>query len=133
MSRRLLAVLPLLLAAGCVGAERPAAPTSATVPVGRTAVLGPLRITPMSVVEDSRCPSAVVCVQAGAVRIATRIEVRGDRRTETLELDTPVEAGAGCLRLAAVEPYPVQPGSVAPADYRLTYRVEDCGLTETSL
>ena len=126
---RPLALLPLLLA-GCAAAEPPPAPgpprTADTVSLGRTAVLGPLSVTPLSIVEDSRCAAAVVCVQAGTVRVSTRLETGGRARTETLKLDDPVDSGAGCVVLAKVEPYPVQPGSIAPGDYRLTYRVQAC-------
>ena len=126
---RLLA--PLLLAACAAppppGAAAPSPPqTRAAAPLGRTVVLGPLRVTTLAVVEDSRCPSAVVCVQAGTVRVSTRLETPSMSRTEVLRLDQPADTGAGCVRLDEATPYPVQPGSVAPADYRFTFEVETC-------
>jgi hypothetical protein len=48
--------------------------------------VGPLVVTPQSIVEDSRCPVNVRCIWAGRLVLRTRIDGAGWRETVDLEL-----------------------------------------------
>jgi len=82
------------------------------------------------VVADSRCPLQAQCVWAGDAAIALEIAPTwqgGDSRTDTLHTNLDPQAAAldGYeLRLVRVDPYPVMPGTLPPASYRVTLRVD---------
>ena len=79
----------------------------------------------VAMVNDSRCPSDVVCVTAGNAEV--RLRLRGGGVDSTLSLNTttpPKEATIGGVRLELVglEPYPKASVPKVPADYRATIR-----------
>ena len=96
---------------------------AAAVGLGERASFGGgLAAMPVRVVEDSRCPIGVQCVQAGTVRLAVRIEEGGAARETVLTLEQPVRlAGGAFLTLAAACPYPRQPGAIRPESYRFHF------------
>lgn len=73
--------------------------------IGETADLGGgLRVQPLEVLEDSRCPQDARCVWGGRLRL--RVDIEGVGRRE-LSLDGfPVETPHGALTLVAVSPGP---------------------------
>ncbi|MEA3017163.1 MAG: hypothetical protein QOI38_1885 [Sphingomonadales bacterium] len=91
---------------------------SATLRLGEAARLRGVRVRVLRVVEDSRCPASVQCVQAGTVRLAARLsDERGTREVMlSLGVAEPL-AGRRSLRLLAACPYPRAPGAIASADY----------------
>ena len=91
MNKAAVLLLPVLLA-GCFG-SRFAPLSGMPAAIGETVAVGSLTATPRRLVEDSRCPIAVQCVQAGRVVVSTQIS--GPAGTETV----PLVLG---------EPYPVQ-------------------------
>jgi len=125
--RTLLPLAAALALAGCITVyppdEAPAASGAATAGFGQTARVGRLRVTPLTLLEDSRCPRAVSCVWAGQVRITARV-AEGER-TATRELTSgkPVAVGSGMLVLEAVAPSaPVAGQKLALSAYRFTFR-----------
>jgi hypothetical protein len=70
---------------------------------------------PMGVLEDSRCPQGVACIQAGTVRITAEVD---GSRTE-LGLNQPVG------RVTLVEVYPARRKDTTyyPDEYRFGFRV----------
>lgn len=78
------------------------------------------------VVSDSRCPSDVVCIQAGEAVVAVTV-IGADRARQRYEVHTSgatsvVHAGL-TIALEGLEPRPVSSRSIRPSDYRLTLRV----------
>lgn len=120
--RSLLALAPLLLA-GCAAnppAEGVAGPTHAGI--GQTAYVDGPRVTPLAVLEDSRCPKAVQCVWAGRVRIKARIDLGARSEERELELGRPVQIADGALELVEVLPDKVTERTILPEDYRFGLR-----------
>ena len=101
MKRIALALLPLALAA-C--ATVPTASASSTTTFGQAAMVGPLRVTPLKVLEDSRCPINVRCVWAGRLILRTAIRGPNLRETRDLTLGEPQAIAGGRLSLVAAEP-----------------------------
>jgi hypothetical protein len=66
-----LAAFGAVTLAGCVSYN--VRETPGFVRLGETAMVSPARVTPIEVLEDSRCPAGVQCVWAGRVRIAARV------------------------------------------------------------
>ena len=113
-----------LISTGCARAPAgtgPAAPPaeSATLRLGEEARLGGLEVRALSIVEDSRCPSSVQCVQAGTVRLAIRLRDGAITREAVLRPGVPEPVGRGRgLWLIAACPYPERPAAIRPGDYR---------------
>ncbi|MDP3675914.1 MAG: hypothetical protein Q8R44_12610 [Novosphingobium sp.] len=113
---------PLALAA-CATTRPPPSSGTSFAGFNRTAAVGPLRITPLTLIEDSRCPQGVRCVWAGQVRMSARIDGRGGIRTRELILGHPMSVGSGMLVLETVAPPPHRPGTTIPRSaYRFGFR-----------
>jgi hypothetical protein len=102
--------LPLVLApfalAACTTTAVPDEPGDGIARAGlneRVYVDGPY-VTPLAVVEDSRCPINALCVTAGRTRVMVRIDLGS--RSEFLELcsDKPLQVADGQLSLVEVQP-----------------------------
>jgi hypothetical protein len=109
--------------AGC--ATVPPAGTGPTAALGQSIMLNGLRIRPIRIVEDSRCPAQVQCVWAGRIIVDTEISGAASYQRRNLELGKPSRLSTVPMRitLIAAEPGKVA-GSETPADaYRLTYSV----------
>jgi hypothetical protein len=78
------------------------------------------RITPVRVIEDSRCPAGVSCIWAGRVRIAVRIG--GTARELTLGEATHVTGGS--LQFAQVLPARRRAAGIPLRAYRFGFRFE---------
>ena len=91
---------------------------------GQTVAVGGPKVTPLAVLEDSRCPAGVQCVWAGRVRISARIDLGSGSETHELTQGMPVPVADGTLELVQVQP--AKPGSsagpLASADYRFALR-----------
>lgn len=66
--------------------------------------LADLTITPLTIVEDSRCPIDVRCIQAGTVRLQASVEVNGDLQNYVFTLGKPVVINGENVRLSVVKP-----------------------------
>jgi len=77
-------------------------PGTVTARLGEEVAVGDVRVRPLAVLEDSRCPIDVECVWAGRIRV--RVAVSGVGETE-MELHRPLAVpGREPLRLTAVAP-----------------------------
>jgi hypothetical protein len=73
--------------------------------LNETADLGDgLRVRPLEVLEDSRCPQNARCIWAGRLRLRVNVEGVGDREV-TLD-EGAVETPNGAFSLVAVSPGP---------------------------
>ncbi len=82
---------------------------------------GGLTVTPLEVLEDSRCPANVDCVWAGQVRL--RVNISGAEAE--LISDQPLATPNGTIVLAVVRPYPFQEwpeDEIAIPPYRFGFR-----------
>ncbi len=83
-----------------------------------------LTITPLAIVEDSRCPIGVQCIQAGTVRLRTKVLSTATTSKEIIfTLSTPVRIGSSTVELSAVAPTTSAGSSIVPANYRFTFSV----------
>jgi hypothetical protein len=94
------AALLALAVIGPVAAEAAPMRDRAMAQIGETVRVHRMRVTPLRVLEDSRCPQNVRCIWGGQVRLSVRI----DGATRELTLGKPVAVSGGQLRLAAVAP-----------------------------
>ena len=90
-----------------------------------------IKITPLEVLEDSRCPEDVQCVWAGQVRVRARV-LRGLGPKEGYEqeftLGKTIRTEAEKIILAEVKPGPISEVAIPTASYRFTFEI--AGLTD---
>lgn len=103
------------------------APTTFVTGLNQPVVAEGRTITPVEILEDSRCPANVTCIQAGTVRLAVRVQ----DALHPVALRKPADIGGRWLHLIDVCPYPRQPQSIAPNAYRFRFALDDDAVTET--
>ena len=119
---KLIAILlsPLSLAACAASSAAdhaaPAAPMQAPHPMelssaplnyaklGETVYVDGPRVTPLELLEDSRCPAEVLCAWAGQVRIKARIHLGSGDEIREMTMGKPIQVADGLLLLMQVLP-----------------------------
>jgi hypothetical protein len=90
--------------------------------IGQTADLGNgLRVRPLEVVEDSRCPQNARCVWAGRLRVRVAVEGVGEREVILDEAATETPRGSFAMVAASPGPWTDWPEDQRPA-YRFGFR-----------
>lgn len=118
----LLAPIAFLVAPAGAAAK----PNIAIARLGETVRVQNMRITPLRVLEDSRCPQNARCVWAGRVRLSARI----GRTTRELTLGQPVSIAGGTLQLSAVLPEKTtRESAIPPRSYRFGFEFRRGGET----
>ncbi len=82
-----------------------------------------VKITPLEVLEDSRCPLDVVCIQAGTVRVRARIENESGSVIEIFKLQSPVITEMATIEMVKVTPESRSQRVITPLDYRFLFKV----------
>ncbi|MFD2578528.1 hypothetical protein ACFSTD_07775 [Novosphingobium colocasiae] len=139
----LLAVAITLLAGACAAKPEFNPPKGTALPPARKcrqrAVLRPdrrdggrrrpPRVTPLTVLEDSRCPMNARCVWAGQVRLSVRVETGAGTRDMEITTGKPLPVADGTLELAEVQPDRVaggdSGGQIKPQNYRFGFSFVD--------
>mgnify|MGYP007086363598 CR=1 FL=1 len=108
----------------------PAAPISAPYKgpplaytrIGETVYVDGPKVTPLSLIEDSRCPQGVQCVQAGRLRLHVRVDLGSGPQKVDLTLGQPLRIADGTLTLLDARPGPVAGVKPAPLAYQFGFR-----------
>lgn len=86
---------------------------------------GGIMITPLEVVEDSRCPVDVQCIQAGTVRLRTVFESGITKEELILKLGSPSAFMKKQVELLSVDPEQFSKKKLTPTSYRFTFRITE--------
>lgn len=78
-----------------------------------------VKVIPHEVLEDSRCPANVNCVQAGTVRLRATLQ----EREQVFVLDEPVGEGNTEITLTQVDPVPQAGAAIAAQDYVFYFQI----------
>ena len=120
--------LPLLAAlalGACATAPlvEPVMTGTASAGFGQVASVGPLRVRPIALVEDSRCPINARCIWAGRLVIKARVTFHGgsEQLLTNMTLGTPLTLGAVQLTLVAGEPGRLAGAQGNPPANRFTF------------
>jgi phosphoenolpyruvate synthase/pyruvate phosphate dikinase len=93
-----------------------------------------VKINPVEIKEDSRCPVDVQCIQAGTVRVRTMVTERGADDSMAapvaFELGVPMTVGVDQITLVKVEPAKNSGAEILPGDYVFTFTVVKGGGSE---
>lgn len=94
-----------------------------TLKLGELAIFKNISIRSIAIVEDSRCPVDVQCIQAGTVRV--KIEVASGMGTSTsiVKLGVAFTTEGERITLTAAIPENRSQAPIAVSDYRLTFNV----------
>lgn len=96
-----------------------------TLAIGETQALSGVSITPVRVIEDSRCPMDAMCVWQGTARVEIKIEDGMGQSVMPIELSgEPVTSEIANIWLESVEPYPMASQPTEASAYRFSFRVE---------
>lgn len=82
-----------------------------------------ITVIPLELVEDSRCATDVVCIQAGTVRVRVKIQSDAGEQESILTLGTPFPIQGAVVILTSVLPAPNSKVQIKPSDYRFTFKV----------
>ena len=88
---------------------------------GETITVSGTQITPVKMLEDSRCPQGVQCVWAGRVRISATIKSGSTSDTRELTLSEPISVADRQLTMVEVYPDPRKDRTVYPEEYRFGF------------
>ena len=83
-----------------------------------------LSIRPTVVLEDSRCPTGVQCIQAGTVRITLRTSTGTSSVSHDIALGKVLTVGSDDITFVSVNPPHAKDGAPVVNSYRFTLRVE---------
>lgn len=94
------------------------------VSVGESVFINGVRITLNKIVQDSRCPVDVQCIQAGAVTANVTLQSNTDKETKTIVSNAaPIAFDSYHISIENVKPSRVVGAMPAPESYRITFRV----------
>ena len=109
-----------LLLAACVGYNVKDDGTK-RARIDQTVEIADFALTPLEVLEDSRCPENVQCVWAGRLRLKARIDFGGKVTEPELALGEAWPIGGGTLEMTEAKPHPEQGRTIYPEDYRFGF------------
>lgn len=119
-------LLPFALAAtaiaGCATIPRVNEDGSIEARLGQRVDVGGPKVTPLRVLEDSRCPMEARCVWAGRVRMEVLVETGRGKQVRELASDKPIAIADGQLELLGVMPPRSTQRAIAPKDYRFALK-----------
>jgi hypothetical protein len=120
----MLAALVAMSLAGCVAAiPTKIQPIEGPVGLGEIAAVDGPKVRPDRVVEDSRCPADVQCIQAGRLIVKVTVIGGGWSKQVDLTLGIPVPVADGMLTLIDATPVPVT-GETSGSAARFTFKFQ---------
>jgi membrane-bound inhibitor of C-type lysozyme len=81
-------------------------------------------VVPLELIEDSRCPSDVRCIQAGTVRVKARVLNNGKSEEEIFTLHEPEIVSGTTVTLSKVTPERLSTIGLTFKDYKFTFAIE---------
>jgi hypothetical protein len=113
--------------AACPTATSAASTSTVTVEAKINQKIEKLGVTiiPLEVLEDSRCPSDVQCIQAGTVRLKASLAggLGLGLYNATLTLGKPLTTEAETITLVSVTPGKVSTHQISPTEYVFTFTI----------
>ena len=112
-------IFAMLVPTAC--ATVPPASASPSAALGQIATVDSVRIRPIQVVEDSRCPTLVRCAWAGRLVVRARMTGEGWTQIRDFELGVPQAVDQYRITLIQAEPQKAAPTPIDPRAYRFTF------------
>lgn len=80
-------------------------------------------VTPLEVLEDSRCPVGVTCIQAGTVRLKVRLKSALAESTVVMSLGDSISTATEKVEFIDAEPPPYAGAAIPSADYIFNFKI----------
>jgi hypothetical protein len=123
MRAQVLTALVAISLAGCAASNPVAShPIEGAVHLGEIAAVDGPSVRPDRVIEDSRCPADVQCIQAGRLVVRATVLGGGWSKEVDLTLGIPVPVADGMLTLVDATPVPIASETAASA--RFTFKFQ---------
>jgi len=103
--------------------EQKTAYGKATLMQGTKTVFKTITLDSIEIIEDSRCPSDVMCIQAGTVRLTLGINEAGTPSTQNIKLGEQIETKNHTIEFVSVSPDNISTSKLHKKDYRFTFEV----------
>lgn len=107
----------------CEFAECPAIVATTTSALGQKILTNGVYITPLEILEDSRCPIDVQCIQAGTLRIKVRLSLAEKEEEVVLERGKATVFLGKSVMLKDSYPSKKSTETLAPENYRFIFSV----------
>ncbi len=91
--------------------------------IGHAVTESGVTITPLEVLEDSRCPSDVQCIWAGTVKLRATLKDASGTSEQIFELGQPVTTEAEVITLTEVTPYPKSGEIISTPQYVFRFQI----------
>ena len=102
-------------------------PTATTTPdavsFGEIFEKDSIRVIPQELLEDSRCPLDVQCIQAGTVRVSVILDAEGEQKTMVMTQGTPVTFVGRTVLLVSTLPAPNSKVTIRKKEYQFTFSI----------
>ncbi|MCC8613066.1 hypothetical protein [Xanthomonas euvesicatoria] len=120
---QILAALVVISLTGCAAAG-PFTSQAIEGPVrlGEIAAVNRHKVRPDRVIEDSRCPTDVQCIQAGRMIVKVTVIGGGWSKQIDITLGVPVPVADGMLTLVDATPVPSAQKTITPSSTRFTFK-----------
>ncbi|MEA9482336.1 hypothetical protein JH302_00430 [Xanthomonas campestris] len=110
---------------GCVSASPfTSQPIEGPVQLGEIAAVDGPKVRPDRVIEDSRCPADVQCIQAGRLIVKVTVIGGGWSKQVDLTLGIPVPVADGMLTLVNATPVPIDGDTSMSSTARFTFKFQ---------
>ena len=107
---------------GCATTDTGMTPGLEYARLGQTVNVGGPQVTPLELLEDSRCPPHVECMWGGQVKISARITLGSGTTVQELTSGVPIQIADGTLELVDVRPDRAAKTAIPKQDYRFGLR-----------
>lgn len=101
----------------------PASPAQVRAGIGQSAQALGVVITPILVLEDSRCPVDVQCIQAGTVRLRAQLQSGLGSAEQVFTLGQPITTEAETVTLILVSPAKNSTITIGPSEYVFEFEI----------
>lgn len=91
--------------------------------LGEKVQIAGLTVTPVAIVEDSRCPQDVQCIQQGSVRVFVAVTSAMGTSHQTMDLNQPITTEAEAITLIAVSPEKRAGIETQSGQYQFTFHI----------
>lgn len=109
----------------CKFAECPTVKGDVTIAkIGQTITIAGVSVSPMAVLQDSRCPIDVTCIQAGTVVVKTQLQkINSAPQIVSLTLGSPTVSEGNKILLKSVLPLKESSKTILSSDYVFDFSV----------
>lgn len=95
-----------------------------TLSVGEKASFTGVTVSPTRIVEDSRCPLGVMCIQAGKLTVSFNVETQKGSDSVSIDLGSKATVLGYVISFDGAEPVKRRDQTISDSDYRITFSTQ---------